>query len=148
MIYADITHSKELKDLFPDGEYRWVKYTTVINGINTNIDWYVVNQDEFNILDESEPCNFQYMSALHTDMLLEILPNYIKKKNIPYWLTIRKATMNYTIVYECSWSEWDKKGWPHLDNVCMDKSLPNALSKLVIYLKYNGLLDNKCKEGV
>jgi len=133
MIYADIEYSKQLAKEFPDSEWWWVKYIEPINGVNTQIDWYIVNQGRFNVINEGEPCNFQSCPALTTDMLLEWLPKEIDKNNWYHVLSI----FCFPDVFEVCYTNEDIV---LNDETIEDKSLPNALAKLLIWLKTEGLL--------
>ena len=136
MIYADISYSKELKDEFPESEWwYWVDPKDKIR---------IVNRKPFSLElqnnDYGYPVN--YYPALHTDMLLERLPAKIADKE--YKLTIDKnkianEDLGYRVFYILIGSVKKK----YKDRHFMDKSLPNALATMMVWLKTKGLLDER-----
>jgi len=111
MIYADISYSKELKDLFPESEWWWVD--SIIGG-----GWVTRKKFIANSYKDALP-------ALTTDMLLERLPKGT-------WLNIFNHSDGWQVGYRRK-----------IERVFIDKSLPNALCKLLLWLKKEGLLDDK-----
>ena len=123
MIYADIAHSKELKDLFPDAEWWWNRSKDA-KCKDFSVDRLPPNKGY------DGHYNIERYPALTTDMLLEILPekldqkpDYAKKR-----LCIDKIGKDYRVLYY------------EIGVSFVDKTLPNALSLMVKYLRDNGLL--------
>lgn len=115
MIYADIEYSKKLKDYFKDSEWWWVS-----DIIKDKKFFYLTNNRHLT-------CS-EWYPALTTDMLLEI----IRDKD----LKIQRVYNGYEIT--C----------PSAIGICgvkyqtpRDKSLPNALSAMTLWLIENNLLE-------
>jgi len=112
MIYASIEYSKKLAELFPESEwwYQIGKRTKIITVMQSNF-----------------PDNpmADYYPALTTDMLLERLPKY---------------SLGYSIIIQYIGSCWDVTYSNEDIDSFEDKSLPNALAKMLLWLKDNNLL--------
>ena len=124
MEYADKTHSKELKDLFPNAKRWWFEQRVS----SEEIEWKLFDKTAYS----KETLPKYYLSripALTTDMLLEILPSPQRINGRPCVLEIVKGVA-YTVRYY----------HPHEYHEESDKSLPNALCKTLKYLRDNGLL--------
>lgn len=110
MEYADIKYSKELKNEFPDAEMWYIK---------TKYQTYNILPKEGRIIFKDD------YPALTTDMLLTIFPD---KVYIVYWHGGCRVNCDGLP---------PKKG--RIQSF-KDKSLQNALAKMVIYLKKENLL--------
>ena len=143
MIYANITHSKELKDLFPDAEWWWVKtYDIETRKEGKKKYWRQKDTLSWGVHNSKCGCSDDKVyPALTTDMLLEILP---KKQG---WFYIaqdydRGAYDRYDEPVYIGWAVWFRakiKGKQY-NTPYRDKYLNNALCKMVKYLRDSGLL--------
>lgn len=118
--YADISHSRELGYLFPDAEWWWVR-------IDDN-DLVVLHKDYDVPIKDYNYSTERIYPAITTDMCLEILPDNID--GFYHELTIRKQSPDYQVSYSKSRME-------------IDKSLPNALCKLIQLLVKEGIINDK-----
>ena len=159
MIYADISYSKQLKDLFPESEWWWMhpwcitkkdfkdnKIKLILNKAKpyrqNTLKWVVKSWSEI-----VKPC----YPALTTDMLLERLPRLFQRKYT------HDGICTFYLTAGVGYDENDKDIWSayymntqYSDEFTInapselyernDKSLPNALSKMLLWLIKEGLV--------
>ena len=77
----------------------------------------------------------RFFPAPITDEILEELPYEIKIQDRFYWLCIEKEPDHYIVFY--------KDENKDISEFREDKSLPNALAKMWLYLKSNNLLEGR-----
>lgn len=128
MIYADIEYSKKLADEFPDSEWWWVP------DMEGDKYWVVENIKYISMYKKEK---LEHYPALTTDVLLERLPYIIRNVQSPvsgfnndYILGLHKRSEDWLISYGMA-------------QEVIDKSLPNALALMTIWLKEKGEL--KCQ---
>lgn len=136
--FASIEHSKKLAHLFPGAEW-WL-----IDHVKCPVEPELIKKGKR--LDKKVDSGmWNKYPALHTDMLLEIAPYKIKlkeKKSIgsygtkrELFLKIIKTPIGYRCDYCCLINENTIR-----DLSWIEKSLPNALSKVVKWLDEQGLI--------
>jgi len=139
MTYADIAYSKKLASLFHESEWWWS--TTDYNDKH-GLPVKVINKNNKKALFKG--CIRKYYPALTTDMLLERLPdiisNMISCKYGSFIIVKIKNIKNIDVWTVAYTQENDFGKWPLFKT---DKSLPNALALMLIYLKDNDLLKEK-----
>jgi len=132
--YASIEYSKDLAELFPDAEWWHCETGSIVRKIH-------------------RLHNLHYNPAITIQMALDILPKFIK---IPYKRdngTIQECILDLQITFNCGegcyvdyedWSVLDESNGSNDPQIrssdITDKSLPNALAKMLIYLRKEGLL--------
>lgn len=126
--FADIKYSKPLKDEFPESEWVYIELTNkewAKRIIELNLDFArdgSIHEREFGEIYAKNGDGILY-PAIHTDMVLERLPQNLKDKDsLPRKLYIAK----YVGIYEVS--------YPSIE-IITDKSLPNALAKMLLWVR-------------
>ena len=116
--FADIEYSKKLKDEFPESEW-WYKKSK--DGLG---EWSEVSEGK--TIDRMDMIHAY--PALTTDMLLERLPRKIEEN---FKLIIISEEKSYSVSY-CNLFCDDNR--PYFQKTVDDKSLPNALAKMLIWI--------------
>jgi len=113
--FADLSYSKKLKDEFPDAEWWWSNSRDRLQ----KEEFEIIKKGTVSWACRKEMGGLLFYPALTTDMLLERLPNKVQ---------ILKWENEYIVSYDGN------------AKFIKDKSLPNALAKMLIWLKENKLL--------
>ena len=116
--FADIEYSKKLVDLFPESEWWWCAGRKNEFSDYTNEFMKEPRKIDKDNLKEDLKYGWVRIPALTTDMLLERLPD--------------RLTINRTV------GLWQVEGYKtHIPEIFMAEKLPNALAKMLIWLKEN-----------
>ena len=143
MKYANIKYSKELKDWFPESEWFVVKTPDgeLHFKLKHEAELMYLNAELADAEGDTKICfyDWEIYPALTTDMLLERLPGHLKanyKRAEPDG-NVWDCGINTKI--EMLWEEgWIVRYVPMI--AVKDKSLPNALAKMLLWLINQGLI--------